>query len=62
MGKFLEGSAERGEDIYFLQDLAEAASNQRKLIIIGILHQAFEYYANNLDPSTDEGKNTRTFY
>ena len=49
MGKFLEGSAERGEDIYFLQDLAEEASRcQGKLIIIGILHQAFEHYANRL--------------
>lgn len=49
MGKFLEGSAERGEDIYFLQDLAESASRcEGKLVIIGILHQAFEHYANRL--------------
>lgn len=49
MGKFLEGSAERGDDIYFLQDLAEAASRCKgKLIVIGILHQAFEHYASRL--------------
>ena len=53
MGKFLEGSAERGEDIYFLQDLAEAASRcEGNLVLVGILHQAFEHYASRLGRQT----------
>jgi len=50
LGKFLEHSAlEGGEDIYFFQQLAEAASRARgKLIIVGILHQPFEAYATSL--------------
>ena len=39
LGKFLESAAQSGEDIYFYQELAEAASRcNGKLIIIGILH------------------------
>ncbi len=49
MGKFLEGAAQEGTDIYFFQQLAEAASRSNKrLIVIGILHQAFEDYAHRL--------------
>ena len=50
LGKFLEHSAlEGGEDIYFFQQLAEAASRaQGKLIVVGILHQPFEAYASSL--------------
>ena len=50
LGKFLEHSAlEGGEDIYFFQQLAEAASRARgKLIVVGILHQPFEAYATSL--------------
>ena len=49
MGKFLEGAARDGTDIYFFQQLAELASRSgRRLIVIGILHQAFEEYAHRL--------------
>ena len=50
LGKFLEASAqEGGEDIYFFQQLAEAASRASgKLVVVGILHQAFEAYASRL--------------
>lgn len=49
MGKFLEGAAHDGTDIHFFQDLAELASrSNRRLIVIGILHQAFEEYAHRL--------------
>ena len=49
MGKFLEGAARDGADIYFFQQLAEIASrSSRRLIVIGILHQAFEEYAHRL--------------
>lgn len=49
MGKFLEGAAQDGTDIYFFQQLAELASrSKRRLIVIGILHQAFEEYAHRL--------------
>ncbi|RED45017.1 ATP-binding protein [Aestuariispira insulae] len=49
MGKFLEAAAQEGADVYLFQLLAEAASRSGgRLIIIGILHQAFEEYANRL--------------
>lgn len=49
MGKFLEGAAQDGSDIYLFQQLAEAASRSNKrLIFIGVLHQAFEEYAHRL--------------
>ena len=49
MGKFLEAAAQDGTDIYVLQELAEAASRSNgRLIVIGILHQAFEEYAHRL--------------
>lgn len=49
LGKFLEASAQEGGDIYFFQELAEAASRcSGKLVIVGILHQAFEAYASRL--------------
>lgn len=49
MGKFLEGAAYDGTDIYFFQQLAElAARSNRRLIVVGILHQAFEEYAHRL--------------
>ena len=49
MGKFLEAAAQDGSDIYILQELAEAASRSNgRLIVIGILHQAFEEYAHQL--------------
>ena len=49
LGKFLEASAQDGDDIYFFQELAEAASRTSgKLVVVGILHQAFEAYASRL--------------
>lgn len=49
LGKLLESSAQEGGDIYFFQELAEAASRcSGKLVIVGILHQAFEAYAARL--------------
>lgn len=49
MGKFLEAAAQDGVDIYAFQQLAEAASrSDGRLLIIGILHQAFEEYAHRL--------------
>jgi len=49
MGKFLEHVSQEGGDIYLFQLLAEqAARSNKRLVIIGILHQAFEEYANKL--------------
>ncbi len=49
MGRFLEGAAYDRTDIHFFQELAERASRSGgRLIVIGILHQAFEEYANRL--------------
>ena len=49
MGKFLEAAARDGTDIYLFQELAELASRSgRRLVIVGILHQAFEEYAQHL--------------
>ncbi len=49
MGKILEGAAASGSDIYFFQQLAEAASrSNNRLIVIGVLHQAFGEYAHQL--------------
>lgn len=49
MGKFLEAAAQEGADVYLFQILAEAASRSGgRFIVIGILHQAFEEYANRL--------------
>jgi len=49
MGKLLEGAAQGEGDVYLFQQLAEAASRSNgRLIIVCILHQAFEEYANRL--------------
>ena len=49
MGKFLEHAAFGDTDVYFFQQLAEAASrSNRRLIVIGVLHQAFDDYAHRL--------------
>ena len=49
MGKFLEGASRDGFDVYFFQQLAEIASrSEGRLIVVGILHQAFEEYAHRL--------------
>ena len=49
LGKLLEATALEGGDIGFFQELAEAASRcSRKLVVVGILHQAFDAYASRL--------------
>lgn len=49
MGKLLEASAAGGDDVHFFQDLAEVAARcSGKLVILGILHQAFRQYASRL--------------
>lgn len=49
LGKFLESAAQNNEDIYFYQELADAANRCKgKLIVVGILHQSFEQYAIKL--------------
>lgn len=49
MGKFLEGAAQDGSDIFILQQLAEVASRSKgRLLIVGVLHQAFDEYAHRL--------------
>lgn len=49
LGKFLESASFGGDDIGFLQDLAEAASRASgKLVVVGILHQSFDAYAVRL--------------
>ena len=49
MGKFLEAAARDSSDVYILQQLAEAASRSNgRLLIVGVLHQAFEEYAHRL--------------
>jgi hypothetical protein len=47
MGKFLEAAAQDGSDLFVLQELAEAANRSKgRLIVIGVLHQAFQEYAH----------------
>ena len=49
MGKFLEGAARDIADVYFFQQLAEIASrSDGRLIVVGILHQAFDEYSHRL--------------
>ncbi|MCY3769054.1 MAG: ATP-binding protein [Gammaproteobacteria bacterium] len=49
LGKFLESAARDGTDIHFFQQLAELASRSGgRLLVIGILHQAFEEYVPRL--------------
>ena len=49
MGKFLESAAQDGSDAHVLQQLAEAASRSNgRLLVVGVLHQAFEEYGHRL--------------
>lgn len=53
MGKFLEAAAQDGMDIHLFQQLAEYSSRSHgRLIVVGILHQAFEEYAHRLSRET----------
>lgn len=48
MGKLLEAASEGFGDVYFYQLLAEAATRSNgRFVIIGILHQSFQEYANS---------------
>jgi len=49
MGNLLRGAVGEGTDIHFFQDLAEAAGRcEGRMVVLGILHQAFEQYAARL--------------
>jgi len=49
MGKFLEHAARSDGDVHVFQDLAETASrSDGRLLVVGILHQAFDEYAHRL--------------
>jgi hypothetical protein len=54
MGKFLEASAlGTGDDVYFFQELAEAAArSEGRLVVVGVLHQAFAQYSARLGLDT----------
>jgi hypothetical protein len=53
MGKLLEHAASGDGDAHFFQDLAELASRSNgRLVVIGVLHQAFDDYANRLARET----------
>ena len=54
MGKFLEAAALGvGDDVYFFQELAEAASRSSgRIVVVGILHQSFSQYATRLGIDT----------
>lgn len=53
MGKLLEHAATDGGDAYFFQELAEAAArSEGRLVVVGVLHQAFDDYAYRLARET----------
>jgi hypothetical protein len=55
MGKYLEGAGDRNVDIHFFQDLAEAANRSSgRLFVVGVLHQAFERYAERLGSAVQD--------
>lgn len=55
LGKHLEHAARDGSDIFVLQQIAEATNrSNRRLIFVGILHQAFDQYANRLGRQAKE--------
>lgn len=50
LGKLLEHEAATGGDAHLLQELAERASrSEGRLVVVGILHQSFEQYAERAD-------------
>ena len=52
LGKFLEAAADKDHDAHLLQELAEVSSRSNgRFVVIGILHQAFEAYADRLASS-----------
>jgi len=55
LGKFLEASADGYGDVHIFQDVAELANrSEGRLLVIGILHQAFERYAYRLGVTAQE--------
>ena len=55
MGKLLEAAAQEGGDLYLFQQIAELASRSAgRLVIVGVLHQAFDEYANRMARETRE--------
>lgn len=49
MGKFLEQAASGVTDVYVFQQLAETANRSgKRLVLVGILHQAFDDYGSRL--------------
>lgn len=53
MGKLLEHAATGGGDAFFFQELAEAAArSEGRLVVVGVLHQAFDDYAYRLARET----------
>lgn len=55
MGKLLEHAASGAGDAFLFQEIAEAASrSEGRLIVIGVLHQAFDDYAYRLARETRE--------
>lgn len=55
LGKFLEASALGfGDDVYFFQELAEAARMDGRVVVVGVLHQSFGQYAARLGVDTRE--------
>lgn len=55
MGKLLEHAASVDGDAHFLQELAEAANrSEGRLIVVGILHQAFDDYSSRLSREVRE--------
>ena len=53
MGRFLEHAATTDGDISFLQELAEIVGRlESKVVVVGVLHQAFEQYASKLGTDT----------
>jgi hypothetical protein len=49
LGKLIEAATQGNGDINFFQDLAEAAARSSgKLVVVGILHQAFQQYVSKL--------------
>jgi len=50
MGKFLEGASRSGGDVFFFQQLAEIANrSEGRLVVIGVLHMAFNEYSGRLN-------------
>ena len=48
MGKLLEAAAHGKGDVFFFQQLAEFAARKGRLLIVGVLHLAFNEYSGRL--------------